>query len=408
MRPPGTRNEPRRSLAFRKDDRFVVVALGGAEIISYGTLYYCVAVVAKEASRDLAVTEEWIFACFSFALFGSALMSLVAGRLMDRYGAGKTMRVASLAGGASLGIAAISWNAFVFAVALFGMQLASAFLLYEAAFVFLVQRDAAHAKRQIALLTLIVGFSSTLFWPLTSLLLTLISWRQVCWIYGGCNVLLALPLIQLALGRSSVKRGDQNKVRVPQAPSSSKLIDLVIITIGFSLTTFVFSAFLGRMIPILSSIGLDMQGAWVSALFGPSQVVIRLFANSFTERISPIELTILSCVMLSAATFIIILTSHSLLGIAIFMALLGFSSGLNSICRGSLPLSAFGQDGYGRRLGLITGFRLSTASFAPFFFSFIQTHYGIVLALASLAVCAIGSTLSFALVSVRSTREPGR
>ncbi|MEZ2146729.1 MFS transporter [Bradyrhizobium sp. DN5] len=228
------------------------------------------------------------------ALFASALMSLVAGRLMDRYGAGESMRAASLARGASLGIAAISWNVIVFAIALFCMQLASAFLLYEAAFVFLVQRDAVHAKRQIALLTLIVGFSSTLFWPLTSLSLTLISWRQVCWIYGGCNVLLALPLIQLALGRSSVKRRDQNKVRGPQAQSPSKLIDFVLITVGFSLATFVLSAFLGRMIPILSSIGLDMQGAWVSALFGPSQVAVLLFSGSLPERISPIQLTILS------------------------------------------------------------------------------------------------------------------
>ncbi|UWU88561.1 MFS transporter [Bradyrhizobium yuanmingense] len=385
------------------------MALGSAGIISYGTLYYCVAAIAKEACRDLAVTEEWILGCFSLALLASALISLVAGRLMDRYGAGKTMRVASFVGGASLGVAAISWNAVVFAIALFGMQLASAFLFYEAAFVFLVQRDAVHARRQMALLTLIVGFSSTLFWPLTSLLLTLISWRQVCWIYGGCNVLLALPLVQVALGRSFVSLGDQSKVRGPQRQSSSKLLDLVLITAGFSLTTFVFSALLGRMIPILSSIGLDMQGAaLVSTLFGPSQVAVRLFAASFTERTSPIQLTILSCVMLSAATFVTVLAPHSLVGIAIFVAFAGFSSGLNSICRGSVPLSVFGPNGYGTRVGLITTFRLSTASFAPFFFSVIQNNYGIAFALTSLTICAIGSTLSFALVSARSNRKPSR
>ncbi|WP_271518926.1 MFS transporter [Bradyrhizobium sp. CCBAU 53380] len=385
------------------------MALGSAGIISYGTLYYCVAAIAKEACRDLAVTEEWILGCFSLALLASALISLVAGRLMDRYGAGKTMRVASFVGGASLGVAAISWDAVVFAIALFGMQLASAFLFYEAAFVFLVQRDAVHAKRQMALLTLIVGFSSTVFWPLTSLLLTLMSWRQVCWIYGGCNVLLALPLIQVALGRSSVSLGDQNKIRGPQGQPSSKLIDLVLITAGFSLTTFVFSALLGRMIPILSSIGLDMQGAaLVSTLFGPSQVAVRLFAASLTERTSPIQLTILSCVMLSAATFVTVLASHSLVGIAIFVAFAGFSSGLNSICRGSVPLSVFGPNGYGTRVGLITTFRLSTASFAPFVFSVIQNNYGIALALASLTICAIGGTLSFALVSARSKRKPSR
>ncbi|MGY3473633.1 MFS transporter [Bradyrhizobium ottawaense] len=384
------------------------MALGGAGIISYGTLYYCVGAIAKEASLDLAVTEEWILGCFSLALLASALISLAAGRLMDGYGAGKTMRVASFAGGASLGIAAMSWNAVVFAIALFGMQLASAFLFYEAAFVFLVQRDAVHAKRQMALLTLIVGFSSTLFWPLTSLLLISICWRQVCWIYAGANVFLALPLIQVALGGSSVSLGDQNKI-CSQGQSSSKLIDLVLIIVGFSLTTFVFSALLARMIPILSSIGLDMQGAaLVSTLFGPSQVAVRLFAASFTERTSPIQLTMLSCLMLAAATFVTILASHSLVGIAIFVALVGFSSGLNSICRGSVPLSVFGPDGYGARVGLITTFRLSTASFAPFFFSVIQNNYGIGLALASLTICAMGSTLSFALVSARSNWESSR
>ncbi|TFV38443.1 MFS transporter [Bradyrhizobium niftali] len=403
------RPESRRSPPIRENDRLIIVALGGAGIISYGTLYYCVASIAKEASRDLAVTEEWLLACFSFALLASALMSLVAGRFMDRYGAGKTMKVASFVGAASLGIAATSWNAVVFAIALFGMQLASAFLFYEAAFVFLVQRDAVHAKRQMAALTLIVGFSSTLFWPLTSLLLTSICWRQVCWIYGGCNVLLAFPLIQLALGKSSATLGEQNTVCDSQDQSSSKPIDLVLITVGFSLTTFAFSALLGRMIPILSSIGLDLQEtALVSTLFGPSQLAVRLFAGWFSERISPIQLTIFSCLMLSAATIVIVPACHSLVGIAIFVALVGFSSGLNSICRGSLPLSVFGPGGYGTRVGLITTFRLSTASFAPFFFSFIQNNYGIGLALGSLTVCAVGSTLSFAFVGVRSKAEPGQ
>lgn len=48
-------------------------------------------------------SEEWLLACFSFALLASALMSLVAGRLMDRYGAGNTMKVASFVGAASCG-----------------------------------------------------------------------------------------------------------------------------------------------------------------------------------------------------------------------------------------------------------------------------------------------------------------
>ncbi|WP_456727165.1 MFS transporter [Bradyrhizobium sp. USDA 3397] len=387
----------------------MLAALAVVEIISYGTLYYCVAVVANEAARDLAITGEWIFACFSFALFANALMSMIAGRIMDRYGAGRTMKIASVAGAVCLGMAAISCNAVVFAIALFGMEIAAAFLLYEAAFVFLVQRDAAHAKQQITLLTLIVGLSSTLFWPLTSLLITLISWREVLAIYAVCNVLVALPLIVLALRRSSVSCGDQDSIEDLQVNSQSppKAIDLVLITIGFSLTTFAFSAFLVQMIPIVSTICSGLEGALVSALFGPSQVLMRLFAASVIARASAIQLTIFSSVLLSMATVIVALASHSVLGMTIFVVLLGFSSGLNSICRGTLPLSMFGQDGYGSRVGLISGFRLSTASFAPFFFSYIKTQYGISVALASLAGCGVGSMLTFVLVGMRLKKRGG-
>ncbi|MCK1690216.1 MFS transporter [Bradyrhizobium sp. 145] len=396
----------RRLATTWNDDKLVVAALGASEIISYGTLYYCVAAVANAVARDLAITDEWIFACFSFALFASSLISFIGGRLMDRYGAGKMMRIASVVGAASLGIAAVSWNAVVFAIALFGMQIASAFLFYEAAFVFLVQRDARHAKRQITLLTLIVGFSSTLFWPLTSFLLTLISWRQIFWIYAGSNVLVALPLISWALRTRSVGVGDQKDTHDSQAclQSSTKVTDLVLITGGFSFTAFVFSAFLGQMIPILSSIGSSLEGAMISALFGPSQVLVPLFAASIIEKVAAIRLTIVSCALLSAATLTIALASGSVLGVTAFVVLLGFSSGLNSICRGTLPLSIFGRGGYGGRVGLITGFRLSFASFAPLFFSSIQSEFGIAAALASLVVCAVTGMLAFMLVSVRSRR----
>jgi len=401
--------EPRRRLAAAiwKDDRIVVAALGGIEIISYGTLYYSIAVVANDVARDLAVTDGWIFSCFSFALFASALMSLIAGRLMDRYGAARTMEIASVVAAISLGVAAVSWNATVFAVALFGMQIASAFLFYEAAVVFLVQRGGIQAKRQVTLLTLVSGLSSTLFWPLTSLLLTLISWREIFGIYAGCNVLIALPLMvwarrRPALGAAGLDKLHNSRVR---SQSARTAVDFALITLGFSLAAFIISAFLGQMIPILSSVGLGPVGPFISALFGPSQVLILLFAASLTERMAEIDLTLLSCLLLSAAALIVALASHSVLGVALFVVLLGFSAGLNCICRGTLPLATYGQDRYGSRVGLINGFRLLSTSLAPLFFSSVQDHYGITAALASLAVCGAGSMLAFGLVSIRSRRS---
>ncbi|MBH5370962.1 MFS transporter [Bradyrhizobium glycinis] len=404
------RTEPREAAIIRNSDKLVVAALGGAEIINYGTLYYCVAVVAGHVAADFAISDAAIFASFSFALFASGLMSFPAGSLMDRYGAGITMKIASVAAALSLGLAAISWNIIVFMLALFGMQIASAFLFYEAAFVLLVQRNALRARRHIILLTLIVGFSSTLFWPLTSLLLNVLSWREVLALYAGCNIFVALPLIGFAHDLRSPSADNENNSENLQVGSqrSPRAVDLVLVTTGFSLTTFVFSALLGQMIPILSAIGLGQGGAMISALFGPSQVLIRLFASSLSERMGAIHLTILSSVLLSVATAVVAMASDSIMGASVFVVLLGFSSGLNSICRGALPLSIFGQNGYGRRIGLINGFRLSMASFAPYFFSFTQTHHGTIVALTALVACGFLSVLAFVLVTIRPAGPASR
>jgi len=383
------------------DDKLLVLALGFAEIIHYGTLYYCVAVVANEISQDLAITNQWIFACFSFALCASALASFPAGRLMHRYGAGATMKLASVAGAASLGMAAASSNATAFAVALFGMQIASTFLFNEAGFVLLVQRDAVQAPRQITRLAIIVGFSSTLFWPLTSGLLIWMSWRAIFGIYAVANILVALPLIVWALQiRAAAPRDcdntyDSQTLLMP----GPRLVDLALITAGFSLTTFVFSAFVGQMLPILLSIGLDREAAFVSALFGPAQFLVRLFVPLLSKRMAAVHLTIASCILLFLATVAIVLSTQSVLGATSFIVLLGFSSGLNSICRGTLPLSAFGKYGYATWIGFIGGFRLLVASFAPLIFSSVQDRLGTTSALSSLVTCAAGSVLAFVLAA---------
>ncbi|WFU51750.1 MFS transporter [Sinorhizobium terangae] len=366
--------------------------------------------IVSDVAKAFAVTSEWIFACFSFALFASALVSLMAGRLMDTHGAGTTMKVASVVGAASLGLAAIAWNVAVFAIALFGMQVASAFLFYEAAFVFLVQRDVGQAKRQITTLTLIVGFSSTLFWPLTDWLLALISWRGVFAIYMVADILVALPLIVWAVGTGSVHLTSRNDDHQRQVSSAHppKMIDVALIAIGFSLTTFILSAYLGQMIPILSSLGLGATAPWISALFGPSQVLIRFFAASLTSTMPPVKLTLLSSILLSVAGPILELSSGTVFGAVIFMVLLGFSSGLNSICRGTLPLSVFGSHGYGRRVALITGVRLLTASVAPLVYSVIQQQSGATIALAALTACGLGSILAFVLLAALQPVSDGR
>ena len=49
-------------------------------------------------------------------------------------------------------------------------------------------------QRSIAHLTLIAGFASTLFWPLTSALHGILSWREVYMVFAAMNVAVCLPI----------------------------------------------------------------------------------------------------------------------------------------------------------------------------------------------------------------------
>ena len=110
-----------------------------------------------------------------------------------------------------------------FAIGVLAMQLASCFVLYSTAFVAIVQLGGRDAQRSITHLTLIAGFASTLFWPLTTALHEHFDWREVLAIFAALNLGLCLPLhAWLArLTRRSAK--DRRRTPRPSPPATFML-----------------------------------------------------------------------------------------------------------------------------------------------------------------------------------------
>jgi MFS family permease len=157
----------------------VIWALGLTQIVGYGTLYYGFAILAPAIGEEFALPKQWVFGALSVALFLGSLLAPIAGRLADSYGAGRIMTYGSLAAALALVACAAAPERFSFAASLIAMELASCFVLYATAFVAIVQIGSIGAQRSITRLTLIAGFASTLFWPLTSALHEHLSWREV-------------------------------------------------------------------------------------------------------------------------------------------------------------------------------------------------------------------------------------
>ena len=200
----------RRSMSDRKIPAAALWALGLTQIIGYGTLYYSFSILVPSIALELAWPEQWVFGALSASLLVGGLFAPTAGRWADRFGAGRVMTFGSAAAAAALVACAIAPGRVSFVAALMAMELASAFVLYSAAFVAIVQIGSARAQRSITHLTLIAGFASTLFWPLTAALHEYLSWREVYLVFAVINVAVCLP--HPCLAGAAVASGGQKRV----------------------------------------------------------------------------------------------------------------------------------------------------------------------------------------------------
>jgi MFS family permease len=375
-------------------------ALGATQIVGYGTLYYSFAILAPDMAGEFGLSVEWVFGALSVALFLASLLAPMAGRLADRHGAGRVMTFGSLAAAAALAACALAPNRSSFVAALIAMELASCFVLYATAFVVIVQIGPVGAQRSITHLTLIAGFASTLFWPLTTFLHTHLDWREVYLVFAAANLLLCLPIHRwlanistrrtLAAGgiaATAVDTPDQPTME----PSRGRFVFLLMMA-GFAVEGFILSAVLLHMVPLLSALGLGTAGVAAATLFGPSQVASRLINMVFGGRLRQSALATLAAGLIALGLATLLASSPMVAGIAAFVVLFGLGSGLMSIVGGTLPLEVFGRRAYGQYVGWMSAARQFTSSFAPFVFALMMaglTVNGALLVLAAMATIGI-------------------
>jgi hypothetical protein len=357
----------------------VVWLLGLSQIIGYGTLYYSFAILAHSAAPSLGWPEPWLFGALSAGLLLGGLLAPEVGKRIDRHSAGAVMALGSVVASAALLAAGIAPNGPIFATATIIMQIAGTLVLYDAAFTALVQVTGAEARKRITHLTLIAGFASTIFWPLTSWLDGALGWRNVYILFAIANLIVCVPLHALLTtqleGTSALetKPVSLDAAGAVHAPKSA----MWFATLGFALSGFALSAVLAQMVPLLTAVGLGTGALVVSTLFGPAQVLVRFVNLIVGAARHPIGAALLALALLPVAIAALALGAPALVAGLLFAVMLGFGSGLKSIVQGSLPLALFGPSGYGARLGVMASVRQVLASVAPFALAFLIQAVGV-------------------------------
>lgn len=377
----------------------LVAALGVTQIIGYGSIYYAFPVLAPAVAAEFGVSEPFLFGLFSAGLLLGGLAAPVLGGMIDRIGAPRVMTAGSLAMALLLTLSALSPDIYVFGGLTILIELLSFAVLYDAAFAMLAQKRPCDTRASITRLTLIAGFASTIFWPLSGFLTGELGWRGTQLLFAAAHLLCAalhvwttaLPVSETSPIPDPVPGMAAPPPQPPVLSGRTALRAFRLLAVGFALTGMAISAITVHLVEILRSLNIGEAAYLAAMVMGPAQVVIRLMDATLWRNRHPLFVAVLSAAAILGAIMVLLLPGPPSLLAFVFAAVLGAGAGLSSIVRGAVPVALFGASGLGRRLGRLAAIRNLLGAAAPFLFA---------LAAAQSMAWALGAALVLALAGL--------
>ncbi|WP_414471749.1 MFS transporter [Microvirga sp. M2] len=389
-----------------------VSALSLTVLISYGTIFYAFALFVDPMGRELGWSKSDLMAAYSLALGMSAFFAVPVGRLID-LGYGRTV----MTGGSVLAAALLalwsqveSYSAFVLIWMAMGLSMSSVF--YEPGFAVLARRLGFVARRGITFMTLVGGFASTVFIPLTHVLIEYLGWRSALLVLAGFNILVCATVhavfIPPALKAHPRSAGAPSRALPASARSVLRRASFWCFVAASVLQGLIAAGLPIHLIPLLTERGYGLEMAVAAfSIIGPAQVAGRM-AMAAGERAFGMKGTGIVTLGLGVLAFALLplLPAGSWL-VAAFAALFGASNGMMTIVRALLPPELFGRENYGVVQGMIAmPVRLTTAS-APFLFGTLWAWWGSYTAVMILCLAISIASLGFflAVLLLQKQRE---
>jgi hypothetical protein len=351
----------------------LVPSLGLTQIISWGALYYSIAVLGASMRDELGLSAAALFGAYSLSLLLAALAAPLAGRAIDRYGGRVVMSVGSATGALALFSIAHAHSAAALYAAWALAGIAMAMTLYDAAFATLSQHAGTSYRSALTALTLMGGLASTVFWPLSLKGLEWFGWRGTMSAFALAQIAVCLPLhlvfvprtvSPLASGRTGAEYENGSL-----APESRRRAYVALGT-AFALNGFIVSALTVHLMTVLQGKGLALESAvWVGAFFGPMQVAGRILEFTIGRRFPSRRIGMIALWLLVGALALLIAVHGEVVLALAFAVAFGCSNGVVTIVRGTVPAELFGRAGYGGTLGNLAAPALFARAIAPFAFA---------------------------------------
>ena len=387
-----------------------VIALGLTQIIGWGTTFYVPAILARPVAESLDLPLIGVLGAYSWALLISGLLARRIGALIDRHGAAPFLAGASVLAAVALAIHALADSLWLIWLSWSLIGLGMRAMLYDGAFAALTALAGPGARRAISVLTLFGGLASTVFWPVSHGLLEAVGWRGTLLAYAALNLLICAPLhfrFSGCLPNTGRPSGTEPANPADEAARHATDTDgraqrwanvvVGLLATALACHAFVWASLAVHLPELLQGLGLGAGAAvTVAALMGPAQVLSRS-AELFAQRwLSPLVLAIPVFGLLPLSLLSLALPWPPGVAAVVFVLIYGFSNGLLTILRGSLPLTLIGTKGYGETLGRIAAPSLYVSALSPLLFGLAIESWGASAAAGMLFAAGLAATLAAA------------
>ena len=352
----------------------LVSALGIAQIISWGSLFYAIGVLGPSMRRELGVSELYIFGAFTAGLVVSGALAPLMGRLIDRRGGRFVLSLGSALAIAATAVLAVAPNAPVMVVGWLLAGASMAACLYDPAFATLSQHMGPRYRKAVTALTLYGGFASTVFWPLSHLLQEAWGWRATFGIYAGMHLFICLPIHWIFVPRHAVAEHSDTVTRPHETSPGLSDPRLIWLATSFAIATFVFGVIAVHFITLLTTAGLTQaQAVTISMLAGPLQVAGRIAEMGVSGRVKAVTIGVVTFGLMLLALVALISVEGFGIAAIVFVIAYGCGNGVLTIVKGVAPVELWGARGLGALLGYLSRAGSFAKALAPGTFSALLT-----------------------------------
>ena len=336
-------------------------ALAAAQLVSWGSIYYAFSLFVVPMEHAMGWSRTSTNAALSVGLLVSGLAAYPVGTWIDHGHGRRVMVWGSVLAAAMLALWSQAHSLATLFVVWVGLGVAMAATLYDPVFAIITRDFPGSFRTKITLITLVAGFASTVFIPLTQGLVDGFGWRGALLALAAANLVVCLPLHVFAIGRDAPRENATDHkaaLKVANAKATQRALrtpTFWALAVCFTTYYATFAALTFHLVPLMTERQVPPALILITmAAIGPAQVLARVLWFTVGRNVRPSIVGIVITIAFPASVAILMCAGTSPTLLILFAIIYGGANGMMTILRGTIVQDVMWTEGYGAVSGLLS------------------------------------------------------